>query len=286
MLARERAELAREMHDVTSHQVSLMAVRARAWQVGSQVRFTDQSVLGPKPLTSGLKPLVIARREQPRKRPVQRSRDAVDRCPDRRIVDNATEIRHLQLLQSVRQHQRLVTRELDRDLAVGPGHTSAVDRTVRELTGRDVPVTVPGRSWGRALALHGPGGLHGYLVVTSGSRPTHAQHFLLATLVRLTAAALSVAVAHRRQREDALELHRLRRERATLQRRLIAVVVELGYQRAVHEALAEVAAAGGGEEAITSTLHELTGLRRQLRRDRRIPRDPPQHAPPPAPAHP
>ncbi|MBB3078890.1 sugar diacid utilization regulator [Streptomyces violarus] len=143
---------------------------------------------------------------------------------------------------------------------VGPGHTSAVDRTVRELTGRDVPVTVPGRSWGRALALHGPGGLHGYLVVTSGSRPTHAQHFLLATLVRLTAAALSVAVAHRRQREDALELHRLRRERATLQRRLIAVVVELGYQRAVHEALAEVAAAGGGEEAITSTLHELTGF--------------------------
>jgi hypothetical protein len=69
------------------------------------------------------------------------------------------------------------------------------------------------------LALHGPGGLHGYLVVTSRSRPTEAQHFLLATLVRLTAAALSVAVAHRRQREDALELHRLRRERAAFQGR-------------------------------------------------------------------
>ncbi|MEV2211296.1 helix-turn-helix domain-containing protein [Streptomyces sp. NPDC050997] len=142
----------------------------------------------------------------------------------------------------------------------GPGHASAVDRTVRELTGRDGPVTVPGWSWGRALALRGPGGLHGYLVVTSRSRPTEAQHLLLATLVRLTAAALSVAVAHRRQREDALELHRLRRERANLQRRLISVVVELGYQRAVHEALAEVAASGGGEEAITSALHELTGL--------------------------
>ncbi|MEV6742604.1 helix-turn-helix domain-containing protein [Streptomyces sp. NPDC051104] len=143
---------------------------------------------------------------------------------------------------------------------VGRGHASAVDRTVRELTGRDGRVTVPGRSWGRALALRGPGGLYGYLVVTSRSRPTEAQHVLLATLVRLTAAALSVAAAHRRQREDALELHRLRRERATLQRQLVSVVVELGYQRALHEALAEVAASGGGEEAITSALHELTGL--------------------------
>ncbi|MGV9292081.1 PucR family transcriptional regulator [Streptomyces sp. NPDC003719] len=142
----------------------------------------------------------------------------------------------------------------------GRGHAPAVDRTVRELTGRDGPVAVPGRSRGRALALHGPGGLHGYLVVTSHSRPTQAQHFLLATLIRLTASALSVAVAHRRQQEDALELHRMRRERATLQQRLISLVVEAGYQRAVHQALAEVAASGGGEEAITSALHELTGF--------------------------
>ncbi|MFF9038412.1 PucR family transcriptional regulator [Streptomyces sp. NPDC014892] len=139
-------------------------------------------------------------------------------------------------------------------------HASGVDRTVRELMGRDGPVAVPGRSRGRALALHGPGGLHGYLVVTSGSRPTHAQHFLLAVLARLTAAALSVAVAHRRQQEDALELHRLRRERAALQQQMISLVVKAGYQRAVHDALAEAAAAGGGEEAITGALHELTGF--------------------------
>ncbi|MGC4974138.1 PucR family transcriptional regulator [Streptomyces sp. DT199] len=143
---------------------------------------------------------------------------------------------------------------------VGPGQASALDRTVRELTGRDVPVTVPGRSRGRALALRGPGGLQGYLVVTSRSRPTEAQRLLLATLVRLTAAALSVAVAHHRRREDALELHRLRGERTTLQQRLVSVVVELGYQRTVHEALSEVAASGGGEEALTGALHELTGF--------------------------
>ncbi|MFD8226159.1 PucR family transcriptional regulator [Streptomyces massasporeus] len=142
----------------------------------------------------------------------------------------------------------------------GPDHASAVDRTVRELTGRDGPVAVPGRARGRALALHGPGGLHGYLVVTSSSRPTHAQHSLLAVLVRLTAAALSVAVAHRRRQEDALELQRLRRERTTLQQRLISLAVKTGYQRTVDDALAEVAAAGGGEEAITGALHALTGF--------------------------
>lgn len=36
VLARERAQLAREMHDVVSHQVSLIAVQAGALQVGSQ----------------------------------------------------------------------------------------------------------------------------------------------------------------------------------------------------------------------------------------------------------
>ncbi|PMZ18059.1 hypothetical protein, partial [Pseudomonas sp. FW306-02-F08-AA] len=35
---------------------------------------------------------------------------------------------------------------------------------------------------------------------------------------------------------------------------------ELGYQRAVHALMADVAASGGGEEAITRALHGLTGL--------------------------
>ncbi|WP_190139957.1 sensor histidine kinase [Streptomyces longispororuber] len=36
VLAEERAQLAREMHDVVSHQVSLIAVRAGAWQVAAK----------------------------------------------------------------------------------------------------------------------------------------------------------------------------------------------------------------------------------------------------------
>ncbi|MEV7178053.1 helix-turn-helix domain-containing protein [Kitasatospora sp. NPDC093679] len=153
--------------------------------------------------------------------------------------------------------------KVDGDLAPSPSgriHASAVDRRVRELAGQDGPVTVPGSPWGRALGLRGLERLHGYLVVTSRSRPTETEYSLLDTLVRHTAAALSVAFAHRRQREDALELHRLREERTVLQQQLISVAAELGYQRAVHALMADVAASGGGEEAITRALHGLTGL--------------------------
>ncbi|MFD7081963.1 MULTISPECIES: PucR family transcriptional regulator [unclassified Streptomyces] len=154
--------------------------------------------------------------------------------------------------------------EVDGALIPSPGNgllpAVAVDRRVRELAGEDGVVTVPGRSRGRALGLRGFERLHGYLVVTSRSRPTEAERFLLATLVRHTAAALSVAFAHRLQREDALELHRLREERTALQGRLISVVAELGYQRAVHALMADVAASGGAEEALTRALHGLTGL--------------------------
>jgi len=50
----------------------------------------------------------------------------MDRRPDRRIIDNAAEVRHLRLLQPVRQHQCLVTRELDRDLAIAHVHPSGL----------------------------------------------------------------------------------------------------------------------------------------------------------------
>ncbi|MFD9124713.1 PucR family transcriptional regulator [Kitasatospora sp. NPDC059571] len=152
---------------------------------------------------------------------------------------------------------------VDGGLAPSPSgrfHASAVDRRVRELAGEDGSVTVPGRPWGRALGLRGFERLHGYVVVTSRSRPTEAERSLLATIVGHTAAALSVAFADRRQREDALELHRLRVERTALQQQLISVAAELGYQRAVHALMADAAASGGGEEAIIRALHGLTGL--------------------------
>ncbi|MFF2102321.1 PucR family transcriptional regulator [Streptomyces sp. NPDC058202] len=153
---------------------------------------------------------------------------------------------------------------LDGDLRLSPKNgmtrASALDQGVRELAGQDGPVTVPGSPWCRALGLRGLEGLLGYLVVTSRSRPTEAEQSLLATLVQQTAAALSVAFARRRQREDSLKLHRVRDEHAALQRQLICVAAELVYQRAVHALVADVAASSGGEEAITRALHSLTGL--------------------------
>jgi hypothetical protein len=83
---------------------------------------TARSILRPKPLTSGLKPLVIVRGKELSKRLVERSGDSMDRRPDRRIVYIAAEVRHLELLQPVRQHQCLVTRELDRDLGITHSH--------------------------------------------------------------------------------------------------------------------------------------------------------------------
>ncbi|MFJ9591065.1 transposase [Streptomyces acidicola] len=70
------------------------------------------------------------------KRLVERSGDPMDRRPDRRIVDNPAEVRHLELLQPVRQHQCLVTRELDRDLAIAHAHPYGSARPrPREPTG-------------------------------------------------------------------------------------------------------------------------------------------------------
>ncbi|MGY5044264.1 PucR family transcriptional regulator [Streptomyces sp. 900105755] len=142
----------------------------------------------------------------------------------------------------------------------GQTHASAVGRRVRELAGQDGDVAFPGRRWGWALGLRGPAGLHGYLVVTSRSRPTGAELALLALLVRHTAAALSAVCAHRRQSEDARELCRLREERTALQEQLISVMAELAYERAVHAVMADVAASDDGEDSVTRALHRLTGL--------------------------
>ncbi|MFF5239408.1 PucR family transcriptional regulator [Streptomyces microflavus] len=139
-------------------------------------------------------------------------------------------------------------------------HALMMQSKVRDLGGRDGSVAVPGRRGGQALALRGIEGLHGYLVVTSRFPPTGTERFLLATLIRHTAAALSVAFVHRRRREEAVELHGLREERAALQRQLVTVVGELAYRQAVHGLTADVAASGGNEEAVTRALHGLTGL--------------------------
>ncbi|MFJ4199742.1 PucR family transcriptional regulator [Streptomyces sviceus] len=145
-----------------------------------------------------------------------------------------------------------------------PGHDARApavdDAEMKELGEADGSVYLPERSWNRAYGLRGTGGLLGYILVSSHSGPDEQGHFLLASLVGLTAAALSLAATRASQHENAGELSRLRTERDTALRRLDTMRSTLRLQRTVHEALARVATLGGGEDAITQALYELTGL--------------------------
>lgn len=145
-----------------------------------------------------------------------------------------------------------------------PGHDAGAptvdDAQMTELGEADGSVSLPERSWNWAFGLRGAGGLLGYIVVSSHSGPDEQGNFLLASLVGLTSAALSLAATRASQHESTGELVRLRTERDTALRRLDTMRSRLHLQRTVHETLARVAARGGGEHAITQALYELTGL--------------------------
>ncbi|MFF5476501.1 PucR family transcriptional regulator [Streptomyces sp. NPDC012935] len=145
-----------------------------------------------------------------------------------------------------------------------PGHDEGAptvdDAGMKELGEADGSVSLPERSWTWAFGLRGAGSLLGYIVVSSHSEPDEQGHFLLATLVGLTSAALSLTVTRAPQHDNAGELSRLRTERDTALRQLDTVRSELHLQKTVDETLARVAARGGGEDAITQALYELTGL--------------------------
>lgn len=145
-----------------------------------------------------------------------------------------------------------------------PGHDAGAskvdDARMKELGEADGSLSLPERPWTWAFGLRGAGGLVGYLVVSSGSGPDEQGHFLLSTLVRLTSAATSLAATRPAHHDNASELSRLRTERDTALRQLDTMRFQLHLQKTVHETLARVAARGGGEDAITQALYELTGL--------------------------
>ncbi|MGY6024882.1 PucR family transcriptional regulator [Streptomyces spinosirectus] len=145
-----------------------------------------------------------------------------------------------------------------------PGHDTGAptvdDAGMEELGGADGSVVLPGRSWNWAFGLREAGGLLGYIVVSSHTGPDDEGHFLLSTLVGLTSAALSLAATRASQHDNTGELSRLRTERDTALLQLDTMRSELHLQKTVHETLDGVAARGGGEDAITQALYELTGL--------------------------
>ncbi|MDW6065395.1 hypothetical protein SAZ11_55845 [Streptomyces sp. FXJ1.4098] len=137
---------------------------------------------------------------------------------------------------------------------------AALDEQVRELAGRDGPVRLSGRAWGWAYALREPGGLRGQLVVSAGAPPSEDDRFWLTALARQTAAALSGAAAHRRERERAAELRRARVEQQAVRERLESVRAEFEHERGILDTLHRAAVHGDGEAGIAEALHQITGL--------------------------
>ncbi|MGI5405417.1 PucR family transcriptional regulator [Streptomyces chartreusis] len=140
------------------------------------------------------------------------------------------------------------------------GASAVDDAGMEDLGEADGPLSLPERPWTWAFGLRGTGGVLGYLVVSSHFEPDEQGHFLLSTLVELTSAALSLTVTRAPPHESAGERSRLRTERDTALQQLDTMRSELHLQETVHETLARVAGRGGGEDAITQALYELTGL--------------------------
>ncbi|MFD4874373.1 PucR family transcriptional regulator [Streptomyces sp. NPDC058420] len=145
-----------------------------------------------------------------------------------------------------------------------PGHDAGAptvgDAWMKELDAADGSVSLPERSWNWAFGLRRAGRLLGYIVVSSTSEPDQQGRFLLSTLVELTSAALSLAATRPAHHDNTGELRRVRTQRDTALRQLDTTRSELHMHETVHETLAGVAARGGGEDAITQALYELTGL--------------------------
>lgn len=140
-----------------------------------------------------------------------------------------------------------------------PHAISDLDDQLQHLRGQEGPIRVPGRKWGRAVALHTRNGGIGYLVVSAPTRPAGDDVFLIHVLAQQTAAALMNATARRSERDHARELRELNEGRAAVNARLATSVAELEHQRTVHEALSEATASGGGVAGIAGAVHRLTG---------------------------
>lgn len=181
-----------------------------------------------------------------------------DGADEREILGLA--LAHVATLGPFRPEVGLLSNDDELVGAAGSADAVEVEGQLRRLGQTDGPLVLPGRPWCWAFGLRSSEGVLGYLAVSSRFPPGEQDHFLLSTLVRLTAAALSLAIARRRQRDDARELSRLRSQRAAVLGQLDALRTEIQQQRIVDETLGRVAALGGGEDGLTQALWELTGL--------------------------
>jgi sugar diacid utilization regulator len=114
-------------------------------------------------------------------------------------------------------------------------------------------------AWAWAYPLVSFDGVAGYLVVSSHEEPNEHQQFLVRVLVKQTAAALTNARLHAKQR---LTAERLQTANVALERSAEEAARSMAAAQrslAIHDRLTRVAVAREGQPGIALAVHELTG---------------------------
>ncbi|GAA0629327.1 hypothetical protein GCM10009547_36220 [Sporichthya brevicatena] len=152
------------------------------------------------------------------------------------------------LMTETRDADEIVALALGSAPALGP--CSSVEAQLE--AGSEDEVARPATAWSAAYPLHGPGGLRGHLVVGADAPPPAEAEFLWRVLAHQTGTSLANAELHQQALAEAAAAD-------AAKERLAATVSDLERTVEIHEALARVSAAGGGEAGIAAAVAELTG---------------------------
>lgn len=137
-------------------------------------------------------------------------------------------------------------------LPPGPVDIDDLDHLVADCQGSG-HVEFPGREWGWAFPLVHRSIVEGALVVSASRRPSSEHIQMLMVLANQTAAALACVALHRRDERCTEEL-------ATAATALAGARHQLRSRANVHKTIEAALGGGGGEQAITDALHDLTAL--------------------------
>lgn len=146
--------------------------------------------------------------------------------------------------------------ELERSTVGWLPISPAVDGRVAELDGTDGPVRLAGRPWATAVALHGSGGMYGYLVLSARTVPTADEMFLLRLLAQQAGIAVAGVALRNALHEQTRRLGTMSGRLDAADERLVAMVAEQEHQATVQRAFTRE----HSEQDVADALHALTGL--------------------------
>jgi sugar diacid utilization regulator len=134
-----------------------------------------------------------------------------------------------------------------------------LERQLEPLDRTGGALDVSDATWAWGYPLVSLDGISGYFVVAANREPDDHQQFLVGVLVQQTAAALTNAGLHAKQR---LTAERLQTTNLALERSADEAARSMAVAQrslAIHDRLTRVAAAGEGQHGIAVAVHELIG---------------------------